>query len=50
MPNTIESPAICEVYALIQFLRVEGCNANKIHQRMGKVYGETFMSDSKVWH
>ncbi|GBN25080.1 hypothetical protein AVEN_77992-1 [Araneus ventricosus] len=32
----------------IRFLHAEGSNAAEIHRRMSKVYGETFMSDSKV--
>ena len=48
MPKTIESPAKCEVRAVIRFLYAEGCTAAEIHRRMSNVYGETFMSDSKV--
>ena len=48
MPKTIESPAKCEVCAVIRFLYVEGCSAAEIHRRMSNVYSETFMSDSKV--
>ena len=48
MLKRIESPAKCEVHAVILFLYAEGCNATEIHRRMGNLYGETFMSDSKV--
>ena len=50
MPKTIESPAKCGESAVIQFLYAEGCNAAEIHRWMSNVYGETFMSDSKVQH
>ena len=43
MPKTLESSTKCEVHAVIWFLYAEGCNATAIY-----VYGETFMSDSKV--
>lgn len=48
MPRTIASPAKCELRAVIRFLHAEGCNAATIYRRMCNVYGETFMSDSKV--
>lgn len=48
MSTTIESPAKCEVRAVIRFLHAEGCSAAEIHRRMSNVYGKTFMSDSKV--
>ena len=34
MPRTIQSPAKCEVHAVIRFLHAEGCNAAEIHRRM----------------
>ncbi|GBL87307.1 hypothetical protein AVEN_270561-1 [Araneus ventricosus] len=48
MLRKIESPAKCELSSVIRFLHAEGSNAAEIHRRMSKVYGETFMSDSKV--
>ncbi|GBN77850.1 hypothetical protein AVEN_225417-1 [Araneus ventricosus] len=48
MLRKIESPAKCELRSVIRFLHAEGSNAAEIHRRMSKVYGETFMSDSKV--
>ena len=47
MPKTIESPAKCEVRAVIRFLFVEECNADETHQLTSNVYGETFMSVRK---
>ena len=34
--------------AVIRFLYAEGCKAADIRRRMSNVYGETFVSDSKV--
>ncbi|GBM77927.1 hypothetical protein AVEN_205636-1 [Araneus ventricosus] len=48
MLRKIESPAKCELRSVIRFLHAEGSNAAEIHRRMSKVYGEAFMSDSKV--
>ena len=48
MPKTMQSPAECEVRAVIIFLHAEECNAADIHRRMNNVYGETFMSDTKL--
>ena len=48
MHETIESPAKCEMRAVIRFLYAEVCNAIEIHLRMSNVYIETFVSDSKV--
>ncbi|GBM26689.1 hypothetical protein AVEN_124983-1 [Araneus ventricosus] len=48
MLRKIESPAKCELRPVIRFLHDEGSNAAELHRRMSKVYGKTFMSDSKV--
>ncbi|GBO26654.1 Histone-lysine N-methyltransferase SETMAR [Araneus ventricosus] len=48
MLRKTESPAKCELRSVIRFLHAEGSNAAEIHRRMSKVYGETFISDSKV--
>jgi hypothetical protein len=40
--------ASCEVPAVIQFLHEEGQSVVEIHGRLCRVYGENFISDSRV--
>ena len=47
MPKTIQSPAKCEVLAVIGFLYDQGCKAAETYRLMSNVYGETFTSDEK---
>jgi hypothetical protein len=45
MCAVIETPAECEIRAVIRFLQAEGHSAAEIHRRMSAVYGPNFMSD-----
>ncbi|KFM74683.1 hypothetical protein X975_23290, partial [Stegodyphus mimosarum] len=48
MAVAIDSPAKCELRAVIRFLQAEGNSAAEIHRRMSRVYGDSFMSDCVV--
>lgn len=48
MAVAIDSPAKCELRAVIRFLQAEGNSAVEIHRRMSRVYGDSFMSDGVV--
>ncbi|XP_035213014.1 uncharacterized protein LOC118186946 [Stegodyphus dumicola] len=48
MAVAIDSPAKCELRAVICFLQAEGNSAARIHRRMSRVYGNSCMSDGVV--
>ncbi|XP_035204431.1 uncharacterized protein LOC118179366 [Stegodyphus dumicola] len=48
MAVAIDSPARCELRAVIRFLQAEENSAAEIPRRMSRVYGNSFMSDGVV--
>jgi hypothetical protein len=48
MAKRIESPADCEIRAVIPFLQAKNIQPADIHMQVFEVYGEGAMSDSMV--
>jgi hypothetical protein len=48
MCPAIDNPTICEIRAVIRFLRAENMNINRIHRELCAVYGRNVMSEGTV--